>query len=476
MKIYIGRPGGVNSPPKAIGETCLPEIKTKTEKWGNLIPISKVDYEALKESIRRDGKLHYPIKINQNGDVLDGHNRLKVCKELGTVEPRFETIHFDNDLEEERFVRIINANRRHMNKYQKAKQALALEPIEAELARKRQLAGKKATDTLSPDEPKVKGNDKGKGEGEVIKNVVGGRVKEIVSQDVGLSPTTYFRLKTIIQKGSEEQNKRLEQDDSKINTEYNKIIRAQKRVKAREEAEAFAAKLRLPDKVQLLNKDSTNLEGLEEEEIPDNSVDLIITDPPYLKGYLPVFDGLAKLAIRKLKEGGSLLFYFGQPHLEELMIQLSKYKSEGLYYQWPLAVIHTGSQARFHCLGLQVGWKPMLWYKKRKVEAEQYDSHKPAWQPDFCDVIQSAQPDKLAHDWAQSPAEAEYVIEHLTINENSLVLDPFLGSGAFGIAAVRLGRYFIGIEIDKETYENAKSYIIKETQQQQQKPSSGGGD
>jgi ParB-like chromosome segregation protein Spo0J len=150
-----------------------PKPVVKTNKYGDLIPISKTDYEALKDSIRKDG-LHYPIIINQKGDVLDGHNRLKICQELG-VEPRFSTMHFDNDLQEEKFVRIINANRRHMNDYQKAKQALALEPIEAELARQRQLAGKKATETLSPNEPKGKG-----------------RVKEIVSKAVGLTPTTYL--------------------------------------------------------------------------------------------------------------------------------------------------------------------------------------------------------------------------------------------------------------------------------------------
>ena len=44
-------------------------------------------------------------------------------------------------------------------------------------------------------------------------------------------------------------------------------------------------------------------------DIPDNSVDLIFTDPPYSKEYLPLYEELAKLAIRILKPGGSLVFY-----------------------------------------------------------------------------------------------------------------------------------------------------------------------
>jgi len=264
-------------------------------------------------------------------------------------------------------------------------------------------------------------------------------------------------------KGEEDQKKRLEEGRSEVATEYNKIVRTQKRIKSREEAEAFAKTLSLPDKVIVLNKDSTdNIDSLTE--IPDNSVDMIITDPPYLKGYLPVFEGLAKFAVCKLKEGGHLIFYFGCPHLPEIINLFSKYEEQGLYYAWQLAVIHTGSRSRFHSLGIQVGWKPMLWYTKRPKFSARYDSHKPAWQPDLSDVIQSAPPDKTRHDWAQSPLEAEYVIEHLTINEHSLVVDPFLGSGTFGIAAAKLNRYFVGIDIDKQTCESAKNYIISETQ------------
>lgn len=42
---------------------------------------------------------------------------------------------------------------------------------------------------------------------------------------------------------------------------------------------------------------------------------------------------------------------------------------------------------------------------------------------------------------------------------NSLVLDPFMGSGTTGIACKELGRNFIGIELNKEYYEIAKKRI-----------------
>ena len=45
--------------------------------------------------------------------------------------------------------------------------------------------------------------------------------------------------------------------------------------------------------------------------IPDNSIDLIFTDPPYNEASLSLYGDLAKLAERVLKPGGSLITYVG---------------------------------------------------------------------------------------------------------------------------------------------------------------------
>jgi DNA modification methylase len=46
------------------------------------------------------------------------------------------------------------------------------------------------------------------------------------------------------------------------------------------------------------------------------------------------------------------------------------------------------------------------------------------------------------------------------------ILDPFMGSGTTGIACIRTGRKFIGIEISPEYFEIAKNRIKIELQQQ----------
>lgn len=50
-------------------------------------------------------------------------------------------------------------------------------------------------------------------------------------------------------------------------------------------------------------------------------------------------------------------------------------------------------------------------------------------------------------------------------NPGELVCDPFMGSGTTGIAAVRLGRGFVGIESEPEHFENAKQRIKDELKQ-----------
>ena len=74
------------------------------------------------------------------------------------------------------------------------------------------------------------------------------------------------------------------------------------------------------------------------------------------------------------------------------------------------------------------------------------------------DYIESIPPLKIEHEWQQSTVEAQYIIKNLTM-EKQTVLDPMMGSGTTGIAALKLNRKFIGIEKDIQTFEMAKTQI-----------------
>jgi DNA modification methylase len=66
----------------------------------------------------------------------------------------------------------------------------------------------------------------------------------------------------------------------------------------------------------------------------------------------------------------------------------------------------------------------------------------------------------LDHPWAQGLPEALYYIERLSA-KGSLVLDAYLGGGATAVAATRLGRRFIGFEIDPATAAKAEARISR---------------
>jgi DNA modification methylase len=122
----------------------------------------------------------------------------------------------------------------------------------------------------------------------------------------------------------------------------------------------------------------------------------------------------------------------------------------GLTRQWVLAIKLSGPFAHFHPKKVSIKWKPLLWFVKgNKPDSIDYLS----------DFIESKVPEKLSHEYEQSPIEAEHVISRLTL-ESHTIFDPMMGSGTSGVAAIKLARKFIGIEIDSVEFEKAKARII----------------
>jgi len=79
------------------------------------------------------------------------------------------------------------------------------------------------------------------------------------------------------------------------------------------------------------------------------------------------------------------------------------------------------------------------------------------------DIGPQRQRGKEAH---PAPFPESLALDHIISwsNEGDTVFDPFMGSGTTGVAAQRLGRNFIGIELDKEYCDIANDRIIAERQ------------
>ena len=274
-----------------------------------------------------------------------------------------------------------------------------------------------------------------------------GRVIDISARRAQVSPTTYFKGREIIKNAPEDIKDQLRKGKVKIDKVYRQLQKQQER---QELVNAAASILQFPtNNIKLVLGDFIEKS---KEFISDNSIDLLFTDPIYGLQYLPLYDNLAHLAIRVLKDGGSLVTYVGNYALPQVIYMM---ESAGLKYWWTLAVNLEGSFGRHHPRKVSIKWKPLLWFVKgNKTNTLDYMS----------DAIDSNRPSKIMHQWEQSTIEAEHVISRLTV-ENQTVLDPMMGSGTTGVAALKLKRKFIGIEIDCGKFEIARARLSKINEQ-----------
>jgi ParB-like chromosome segregation protein Spo0J len=170
-------------------------------------------------------------------------------------------------------------------------------------------------------------------------------------------------------------------------------------------------------------------------DLPDRSVDIILTDPPYTQEYLPLWDDLGAFAARVLKPTGVLLAYSGQLHLPQVIEMLTRH----LRWWWMCAIRHTGPTGYIVAGGRRVInlWKPLLVLTPKEA---------PPLAVEFSDLIEGGGRQKTLHNWEQSSDEAVRILQTFGAPD-ALVVDPFAGSGAFGRAALEARMRFIGAEI-----------------------------
>ncbi len=220
-----------------------------------------------------------------------------------------------------------------------------------------------------------------------------------------------------------------------VNKVYQKVKR-EKRIN--EQAELGKTVKETP--AILYNDDFNNIK------LEENSIDLIITDPPYPKEYLHCWKELADYASKVLKPGGFLVAYSGQLYMKEVM----NYLSDKLEYYWTFCLYHKGGTQIVSARNITCRWKPIFIYQKCPFKKNRVME----------DYIISEQREKGEHEWQQSESGAKELIERFS-NVGDTVLDPFMGAGTFPFVATELKRKAIGIEIDKKYYLISKTRYDK---------------
>lgn len=211
------------------------------------------------------------------------------------------------------------------------------------------------------------------------------------------------------------------------------------------------------------------LEGLKE--IPDGSVDLIVTDPPYgigikrqggkgskLNPWADIcnasfwYSAWMRECKRVLKDDGALWSFINWRYLPTL------YKA-GLDIQWSIESLLVWDKCWIGpggVKGLRPSYEQIALYTMPDFRVEdrslpdiqrfKWASHKPTGHP------------------AEKPLDLiRWIIQVSGKTDGAVILDPFMGSGTTACAAIREGCGYIGFDMDAEWVEKANSRIAAET-------------
>ena len=203
-------------------------------------------------------------------------------------------------------------------------------------------------------------------------------------------------------------------------------------------------------------------------EIPDGSVDMVLTDPPYGMGYKSN-RRVVRDSFQKIINDSSLDWLDG--FCESLCRIMRHNTAAYIFCSWHnVDVFKVALEKYFKIKNL------LVWVKNNHGSGDLKGSYAP--KHEFVFYIHKGRsllrdgrrPDILEYKKVSSPKmvhPTEKPIDLLTrlIMDSSIkgdvVFDPFMGSGTTGVAAKNLNRSFIGIELDEHYFTIAQERIHK---------------
>jgi hypothetical protein len=390
-------------------------------------PLSAEERQQLEENIVEHGGARDPLVVWASKGtltLLDGHNRYEICTRLD-LPFEIEEMRFTDRSHAEEWIIRNQFGRRNIAAYVRTQLALRLKETIAERANQNQRGGRGGA-LLLEKSPEARID-----------------TREEIAKTAGVSSNTVSKVEKI---NAAEKAGKVDADTvAKLRTgevSINRVVRDLKEqetsAKRQEQKAAALAKRQSVDGLYLGDFRKIG------DKIPDASVDLIFTDPPYDRKAIELYDGLGEFAARVLRPGGSLIAYVGHIQLPDVLTDLSKH----LRYWWTCGCFHAEAKARMTEYGIVAGWKPIVWFVKETRGDKQTF---------VTDVVTGAR-EKSHHDWQQAVSEARYFIDLLT-QADDFVVDPFCGGGTTPVACIESGRKWASFEIDEANFANASSRI-----------------
>ena len=403
------------------------ELQVDREFRALIPPLKPEERSGLEANIIADGCRDPLVFWNHRPRplILDGHNRHEICRlhhlDFKVIEKEFE----DRD-EAKTWIIKTQCGRRNLSQSQRAMLAAKLANLsngQRKAASENSVAQPEASKlfNVSPDLVGFAKRVQDRGVSELAAAVDADEISVSTAAEIAtLEPAEQRVVLKAKGKGIIGKAKEI------------KRARATRRKKDRTARQAKAVAAQHPlngQKYRLLTGDLSECSS----SIISDSIDAIITDPPYPAEFLPVYTKLVELAGRVLKNGGHLLVMIGQANLPDIMQRLC---AGPLTYQWTLGYFTPGQSTQ--CFGRKIksNWKPVVWLTKGRNNSEHVE-----------DTFRSDANDKRFHKWGQSISGMAQIVEGFTVAKQT-VLDPFVGGGATAVASVATDRLFVGIDID----------------------------
>jgi len=207
-------------------------------------------------------------------------------------------------------------------------------------------------------------------------------------------------------------------------------------------------------------------------DIPDESVDAVITDPPYNISRENNFSSMGRSGIdfgnwdkgfdqvsylsevfRVLKKGGTAVIFNSQQNVGFLNQYAKKHNLlfKDIIY-WVKSNPMPRNRDRRYVTSVE---NAVTIVKKGKKWT--FNRQRPTYENGLF-KYPIVSPKERIHP-TQKPVQLMEDLVRIHSNENDVILDPFLGSGSTGVACVNTNRNFIGMEVNEEYFNKAKNRI-----------------
>ena len=206
--------------------------------------------------------------------------------------------------------------------------------------------------------------------------------------------------------------------------------------------------------------------------IPDKSVDLILTDPPYKTITGGDSNGVNSERPKGMLSGNRKLFKHQTIKISSWMPEIYRVLKEGSH-----CYIFTNSLNLQEMLNeaTRVGFKLhnlLVWEKNNCTPSQYYMKNceyvlflrkgKARWINNIGDSKTVHKFNNIIGNKLHPTEKPVDLLEYYLLNSsnlNDIVFDPFMGSGSTGVACVNNNRNFIGIELDPTYFQIAKDRI-----------------